>query len=62
MQEYNLKLREYGCVINTTIVVTAARGLARITEPSRFSERGGPVTLCVPWVKLLLILQKGELV
>ena len=28
VQEYIMKLREYGCVVNTTIVVAAARGLS----------------------------------
>jgi len=45
VQEYIMKLHEYGCVVNTTIVVVVARGLATVIEPSRLSERGGPVTL-----------------
>jgi len=54
VQEYIMKLREYGCVVNTTIVVAAARGLATVIEPSRLSERGGPATLSYPWAKSLL--------
>jgi len=32
VQEYIMKLCEYGCVVNTTIIAAAARGLARVVE------------------------------
>ena len=44
VQEYMLKLHEHGCAVNTTIVA-AARGLARVIEPTHLSEYGGPATL-----------------
>ena len=54
VQEYILKLREHGCAVNTTVVIAAARGLARVIEPTRRSECGGPATLSVSWAKSLL--------
>ena len=50
VQEYIQKLHEHGCAVNTTVVITAARGLTRII----ISVCGGPATLSVSWSKSLL--------
>ena len=47
MQEYILKLHEHGCAVNTTVVITAARGLGRIIDRTCLSECGGPATISV---------------
>ena len=54
VQEYILKLREYGCVVNATLVIATTRGLGRIIDHTCLSESGGPATLSVSWAKSLL--------
>ena len=54
VQEYILKLREHGCAVNTTVVISAARGLSRMIDRTHLSECGGPAALNVSWAKLLL--------
>ena len=54
VQEYILKLWEYDCTIDTTVVILAARGLGRIIDHMCLNEGGGPDILCVPWTKSLL--------
>jgi len=47
-------LRDYGCPVNTTIVVAVARGIAKAMDQTRLAEYGGPATLTVDWAKSLL--------
>ena len=54
VQEYILKLQEYGCAVNTTIVIAATRDLGRIIDYIHFNANGGPATLSVPWATSLL--------
>ena len=54
IQEYILKLQEYGCAVNTTVVDAATRDLRRIIDYTHFNESGGPATLSVPWALSLL--------
>ena len=54
VQEYILKVQEYGCTVDTTVAIPAARGLGRIIDHMRLNEGGGPAILCVPWAKSLL--------
>ena len=54
IQQYVLKLRECGCPVNTVIVLTVARGIAKVMERTRLAEQCGPATLTIPWAKSLL--------
>ena len=54
VQEYVLKLRDYGCPINISIVINEARGLGEVIDRTRLAKYGGPATLTVPWAKSLL--------
>jgi len=54
VKEYNLKLRDHGCAINTTVVIAVARGLGTVLERTRLVKYGGPATLSIPWAKSLL--------
>ena len=47
-------MQEYGCAVNTTVVIAATRDLGRIIDYTHFNESGGPATLNVPWAKSLL--------
>jgi len=47
VQEYILKLRDHGSSVDTMVVISAARGLTEVIEPTRLSEHGGPATLSV---------------
>ena len=54
VQQYIIKLREHGCLINTVIVLAIARGIVKSMERTRLAEYGGPTTLTTPWAKSLL--------
>ena len=52
--DYVLKLREYGCPVDTYLVVAAAKGITQAMDRTRLAEAGGPVTLTVSWAISLL--------
>ena len=54
VQQYIIKLREHGCLINTVIVLAIARGIVKSMERTQLAEYGGPTTLNTPWAKSLL--------
>jgi len=54
VQDYVSMLRDYGCPVNTTVVVAAARGVAKAIDRTRLAQYGGPATLTVDWAKSLL--------
>ena len=54
VRAYITRMREKGCVINTSIVKAAARGILLSQEKSRLAEFGGPATLTTAWAKSLL--------
>lgn len=54
VQEYVLKLRDHGCLINTSIFIAVAKGLGEVMDLTRLAKYGGPATLTVPWAKSLL--------
>ena len=54
VQQYVYMLREKGCTINTTIVISGARGILKSQDRTRLAEFGGPATLSRPWAKSLL--------
>ena len=54
VQQYILKLRETGSVINTADVISGARGILQSQDRTRLAEFGGPATLTTTWAKSLL--------
>ena len=54
VQQYILKLRETGSVINTAVVISGARGILQSQDRTRLAEFGGPATLTTAWTKSLL--------
>ena len=54
VQYYVLKLREYGCPVDTYLVVAAAKGITQAMDRTRLAEAGGPATLTISWAKSLL--------
>ena len=54
VQQYIIKLREHGCLINTVIVLAIARGIVKSMERTQLAEYGRPLTLTTPWATSLL--------
>ena len=54
VQQYILKLRETGSVINTAFVISGARGILQFQDRTRLAKFGGPATLTTAWAKSLL--------
>ena len=56
VQEFILRLREYGCPVNTQLVIAACcqRHKAQAMDRTRLVEAGGPAILTNSWAKSLL--------
>ena len=54
VQEYILKVRERGCVVNTAVVIAAVQPIAMVMDKNMISEKGGLDIISVPWEKSLL--------
>jgi len=54
VQAYLLRLREAGCVVNSEIVLGAARGIVMKHDSNLLDTNGGPIALKKGWANHLL--------
>ena len=54
VQSYVLSLREKGCAIDISVVISAARGIVKSLQRSQLVEYGGPVELRKSWARSFL--------
>ena len=54
VQQYLIKLRECGGMVNTAITIAGARGIILKMDKNRLAENGGHINLTKSWAKSLL--------